>query len=520
MHTLRLRLITTTADVQELDTRFRLIWHMHNECVSFAQHRLNELYRDRQYKDAIREYAACAKEVKGITSHGRKQNNKLTTDQKLRVKTITARKKELSNVMNARVSALRLRKGDLYKFVAIMQHQHKARISSQQAQREAERVLAGVEKVLYSNGKHVRMKRLADQHSLSQKCATNGVKVSADMQHIEWNGLTLGISINWNDPYIKESLHHKLRYAEIVRLAFDNGWHYYVNLVLEGSAPKKLFPGDAPTTGIDPGMSTIAAVSDNGVSLFELAPAAASYNRKIAKQQRLIDTSTRLSNPDNYNPDGTAKKGRHSWTITKGCSRRKQKLRVLQRKQAAAIRLSHNIQANALITKHGANILAESMDYAALKRRSKAKATRQTTTSIVKRPDGTRLTIHKFKRKRRFGTSVQGRAPASFLTILANKAALYGGGYAEIDTRSFRASQYHHDTGEYIKTQLSDRWKQISGHAVQRDLYSAFLIRCSDPAGKAADRDLCTSLFESFVVNHDEFINNTKCQNHPACFGY
>ena len=155
--------------------------------------------------------------------------------------------------MNARVSALRLRKGDLYKFVAIMQHQHKARISSQQAQREAERVLAGVEKVLYSNGKHVRMKRLADQHSLSQKCATNGVKVSADMQHIEWNGLTLGISINWNDPYIKESLHHKLRYAEIVRLAFDNGWHYYVNLVLEGSAPKKLFPGDAPTTGIDPG---------------------------------------------------------------------------------------------------------------------------------------------------------------------------------------------------------------------------------------------------------------------------
>ena len=78
MHTLRLRLITTTADVQELDTRFRLIWHMHNECVSFAQRRLNELYRDKQYKDSIREYAACAKEVKGITSHGRKQNNKLT----------------------------------------------------------------------------------------------------------------------------------------------------------------------------------------------------------------------------------------------------------------------------------------------------------------------------------------------------------------------------------------------------------------------------------------------------------
>ena len=75
---------------------------MHNECVSFAQHRLNELYRDKQYKDAIREYVACAKEMKVITSHGRKQNNKLTADQKLRVKTITARKKELSDVMNAR----------------------------------------------------------------------------------------------------------------------------------------------------------------------------------------------------------------------------------------------------------------------------------------------------------------------------------------------------------------------------------------------------------------------------------
>ena len=89
-----------------------------------------------------------------------------------------------------------------------------------------------------------------------------------------------------------------------------------------------------------------------------------------------------------------------------------------------------------------------------------------------------------------------------------------------VNTGLFRASQYHHDTGEYVKAALSDRWKTVSGHRVQRDLYSAFLILCSDPSGTSPDRDMCTSLFPGFCNLHDKFVNETKSTPHPACFGY
>ena len=73
---------------------------------------------------------------------------------------------------------------------------------------------------------------------------------------------------------------------------------------------------------------------------------------------------------------------------------------------------------------------------------------------------------------------------------------------------------------EYCKTALSDRWKTIDGRKIQRDLYSAFLIFCSNPFGTAPDRDLCNSMFEHFVTMHDAFIKATAKENHPACFGY
>lgn len=51
-----------------------------------------------------------------------------------------------------------------------------------------------------------------------------------------------------------------IRYTEIVREEFLDGYHYYVNLYIEGDAPKKLTPGTG-RCGIDPGVSTLASTS-------------------------------------------------------------------------------------------------------------------------------------------------------------------------------------------------------------------------------------------------------------------
>ena len=148
------------------------------------------------------------------------------------------------------------------------------------------------------------------------------------------------------------------------------------------------------------------------------------------------------------------------------------------------------------------------MTYAALQKRSRKPAKRQEKATVVKDKNRKEKAVRKFKKKKRFGKSLNDRSPALFVTIV------------RIDTRKFRASQYHHDTGEYCKAALSDRWKTIDGHEIQRDLYSAFLIFCSNPSGTAPDRDLCNSMFEHFVTMHDALIKATAKENHPACFGY
>lgn len=516
MHTIRFRLKLAEYEKQELNKRFRIVWHMHNETVSFAQKRLNLLSRDRQYIDAMNSYVDASKKLKAIGKKARKGK-----DIRTRMAALSKQKKEASAILNARISFYGLTKTDFDRFVSVMQKKNSKLISSQQAQKEAERVLAGVEKVLYGNGKHVRMKRLSDQKTISQKCATNGVKIDLSSGIATWGEMSMHMDIDFSDLYVRESLSGSLKYATIQRLPFQNGYHYYVILTLDGPAPRKTKVSNKDgMTGIDPGMSTIAAASEQSVVLEELAPKAKAYEKQIARQQRLVDADMRRDNPDNYKADGTIKKGKHKWVLSKGCLRRKQKIRVLNRKKTASTKDSHNKLINKLIEKNGPYFIAEEMDYAALKKRSKAKAQRRTTPAVIKQKDGTEKTIFKYKRKRRFGCSVNSRSPGLFLIRLAQKAQIYGGDLAFVNTREFRASQYRHDTKKYIKVPLSDRWKTIEDHKVQRDLYSAFLILCSDVSGKAPDNDKCNALFQKFVLMHDQFVSKTKSMPHPACFGY
>ena len=64
----------------------------------------------------------------------------------------------------------------------------------------------------------------------------------------------------------------------------------------------------------------------------------------------------------------------------------------------------------------------------------------------VKQKDGTVKVIQKYKRKKRFGRSINRRAPARFLLELERKVESVGGVYAEVDTKEFKASQYNHVT--------------------------------------------------------------------------
>ena len=511
VHVLQVRLITSDGDKCVIEKRFRLMWHIHNQLAKYAIRQLHKLQRDRAYLDARWAYVPLKKQLDKLASAKEPDAKKISALQR--------KMKNYTTVMNDRIQFFGLTDGGLKASAKVMQHTFKNHLSSQQVQKEASRVYVGVEKVLYEGAKSVHFKKLVDQKTISQACCTNGIKVDLKAGLVTWLGLEMRIDPDKTDPYAAESINHELKYAEIARQEFRNGWHYYLNLYLDGQAPKKL-QSQTGIVGIDPGVSTMAAVSKKAVSIKELAPDCKKYNAEIAKQQRLIDKQTRQANPQNYNPDGTIRKGKKTWTFSKGCRKRKREVRVLYRQKSENTKCSHNQQINELMVRYGTDFIAEKMDYKALAKRSKKKAERQDKESVVKKKDGSVKTVRKCKRKKRFGKSVNDRSPSAFLTRLEQKAKQYGGTVVYTNTWEYKGSQYRHDTDTYEKVSLSDRWKIIDGCKVQRDLYSAFLQFCADSSGTHADRDKCLQYFPQFVRLHDNYINQTKDMPHPACFGY
>ena len=478
---------------------------LHNIVVKECKKRLRMLRRDKAYRELLSRYREADRKEKASISSGLKR----------------------------KVEEYRLTEKALHAYVRRWQRMYSHLVSSHQAQEEASRVYAGVEKVLYGNGRDIHFKKSSDIRTIASK-SWNGLQYFDPLhtgyykksvspvypEEIFYHGEHFRVVIDWDDPYVTEALDHEIRYVQIERKMFPSGWRYYVVLYLDGDAPLKHVSTEA-VAGLDPGMSTEAAVFEGSCELAELAPRCRDYNKKLTVLSRQVERSVRMHNPDNYDPSGRIKKGRHKWRITGTCRRRKRLLKVLFRKKAAYIQQSHEELADRLVEK--ANIfLSEEMDFAALQKRSKKPPERRQEASAVTKKDGTVGQVRRFKKKKRFGSSIRDRAPSEFLTILRRKCRQQGGDLLYVDTRNVKASQYDHVRGEYIKVPLSCRMKEIGSHTVQRDLYSAFLIRHVNDDLKTIDRGSCAEDFESFLNAQDLCISSIRASGEarPLCFGF
>ena len=510
MYTVRLKLELSKSEECFMTKCFFFTSVIHNKTVAYAQNRINSLSRDADYMSARMEY--------GKSGFAKKKSEQLSSAQK-------KRKKQLSELMKSKQTEYGLRQTDLERFAKILHGKYAKFVSSQQVQAEAKAVYRGVAKVLFADGIHLHFKPVNQFDCIKQKCATNGVKI------IDWNTVkfmnhiyqTAGLPAT---EYMKAVRAQTVLYADVVytylkRIEFGTGFHYYVIITLRGKAPKKFSKcSHSNRTGVDLGVSTIATVSHDELNLEELAPESDRYDRAIRHLQKLVERSMRLHNPENYNPNGTVKKGKHSWKLTRKCRKMKRMMRVLYRKQTAYVQSSHQKFINHLIQTTSEFIL-EPMEFVSLQKRAKNTA-RSDKVSTVKAKDGTVKKIHKFKRKKRYGHSIKNRSPGFMQAELKRKAEQYDIPYFEISRNAYRASQLHHDTGEYIKPKLSERFKVIDGHKVQRDLYSAFLICNTSDSLTIPDFELCSSRFPRFVEMHDTLIENMKKRgiSMKQCFGF
>ena len=399
------------------------------------------------------------------------------------------------------IKSYNLTRGGLDKFVKIQQHKYKHILTSNQVGKIADFVLVSVEKVLYNTGKTIHIKKYNQFNIISQKTTTNGLKLINNNLQIFDEVIKIKYK---NTNYEIKSLDNKLKYLELVRIEFNNGYEYYVNFVLDGQTPLKFKKGKFET-GIDLGVSTSASFNKDKCTFEELAPKCKEYNKKINTIQRNIDKSLRAANPDLYNEDNTIKKNsKGKFKKSKYCKYLDRKRRVLYRKKKAYTLCKHNESLNKII-KDSNVIKIEDMDFKRLAKRSK-NLEKQDKPSIINGKE-----VYKFKKKKRFGKSINDRSPGLYKKRLEEKCKQYEVNLEILDTTKVKASQYEHDKDEFVKHKLSERTKLINNNIVQRDLYSAFLIK--NTINNQIDKDKCKKEFKRFLKNQDLEVKRLKNNN-------
>lgn len=555
MHTLKLLLATTKADEKFISEIFRAVTKAHNMLVEEGKKRLRMLRRDKRYRFAKKHYGMAAEEASGLEKKVRQLQEKLDqcadadrdTEKELRqqlkeckdrFREAEASRKKYAAELNGCMEEYGVSRNRMEAYATQkLNPRFKGTLHSQQVQVEADRVWSGMEKVLFGSGRDIHYKKYHSIRTVRGKQNCTGIRFDKYALSVLWNGHVIPVACrkkleeaagkgtgNRDLSYKLESLSGKVRYCEILREEFLDGYHYYANLYIEGDAPKKTRPGTG-RCGVDPGVSTLAAVSEKELFLEELAPRYREYDREIRRLQQKADAQRRALNPQNYAADGTVLKRKpgqkRAWNTSPAYEDTMRRIRVLYRKKSAYTRQSHEALCNRLIRSAG-TFLVEDMDFRALARGAK-ETSRQDRSTVITKPDGTTQEIFKYKRKKRFGRSITSRAPALVLQILQRKCAQYGLDFTLTDTRKMKASQYDHTSGACTKHSLKDRELTLSdGTRVQRDLYSAFLHQHADGNLEHPDREACTRDFPSFLDMQDALVRKMKADgvSMKQCFGF
>lgn len=410
-----LPLVTNSESRHILNSRFEAGRQIYNACLGEAIKRRNLMQRSKIYRAAL-----------GMPSSTGEERN-------TRSKAFSLARAKYGFTEYA-----------LHDYVKIIRYSWLGKyIDSHTAQKIATRAFKAVNKTVIGDAGKVHFKRYGELYTLEGKNNASGIRWRDGK--VLWTGLELRALINLKDKVIAHGLSHRVKYVRIKRKIIRSKTRYYAQLVCDGKPyqkeKNKVIKGKI---GLDLGPSTIAAVYNTGARLDLFCHELDNIQKEIRILQRKLDRQRRVNNPDNYNSNGTVKKGRKKWVNSRRYLKTKSQFANLHRHQAAYRRSLHGKLVNDIL-RHGNTIYLEKVSYKSW--------------------------------QKMFGKSINYRAPSMFLSELKRKAEAAGGSVIEFPTTSTALSQMC-QCGLKSKKKLSVRWHKCEcGVSAQRDLYSAFLAR-------------------------------------------
>ena len=291
-----------------------------------------------------------------------------------------------------------------------------------------------------------------------------------------------------------------VKVVKVVRRLVRSQYKYYVQLTIEGEKPQKGRTLGKGNVGIDLGPTTVAVSGKNVVSIDKLASKCDNIQEEITRLSRKIDRSRRANNLQNFNEDGTIKRGiKLVWNDSKRYKELRRELAELRRKQAAIRKQQHIDRANALL-KEGDTFIVENNPVKAWAARAKETKVNEKTGKI--------------QSKKRGGKSIGNHAPAMFVDILENKVKSLGGTFIRANTNN-AASQYDFSNNSFKEGEdrhgLNERAITLSnGNTHQRDMLAAFNLQHLTDEKKQYDVEAMKRDYERFCQLEQEEIQRYK----------
>lgn len=306
------------------------------------------------------------------------------------------------------------------------------------------------------------------------------------------------------DNFEEEILRNKVKFVRLVRRLEHGQYNFYAQIILEGTPVFKNPQNNLKTNvGIDIGLTSVAVATDYETQLIELAPSVKNNDKKLAELNQKMDRQRRANNPQNYNPDGTIKAGRKTWNDSKRYLKTKAQYKELERLGREQRRHAHERLSNQIV-EMGDTFIVEQMSFAELAKRHE---------TPMKNESG------KFLSSAGFGKHVKRRAPASLISLIKYKAFFRGRKFLEVNVDDIAATQLDHSTGERNPLELSQRIKIVDNQIVQRDLYSAFLLKNIYPSATGVDLNSCKKDFPHFLSLQEETMENLEFEKTTPSMG-
>lgn len=404
-----------------LQKRFELCRKIYNNMLHYEIKQLNKLQHDKRYVDARK----LIDEVYKIKDAKEKQARKRTEEYKTAVK-----------ISNDILKEYGMTQYDFFAEVSKQREVYKTNISSMVARYSIARPLwSAMEKYLFGNGNMLHYKKYNTIKSLASD-GTSGLTMigedgktifNREMNQKVWirmgapkgKNIVIPLMIDENDFYKIEMLSRKIKIIRITRKLCGSRYRYYAQMTVE-EAPAIRYDKDGNIknpvgngkVGVYINTSSVTLALENG----DIETISLQYNNKSADRikelQRYMENSRRAMNPDNYNKDGTIKKGitidgkksKLRWNNSNGYNRARIELKNLYRIEAEKRMLERQIIANEIIS-YGSEFVVNDypFQYAAMRKK------------IVNESTGQE------EKHKKAGDKVGNNAPATLVTLLDSK---------------------------------------------------------------------------------------------------